>query len=202
MRREQGGGELRPEVVPIVQRDISLQGGKAVWPAHLSHQCRARHRDDALLHQQLSVQPASERRLPVAHGDVDAIGMEVCEAFAGQQAQIDVGVGLGEVAEPWNQPLRSKGRRHADRELGRHRAQQPGGFVDHAQGTADTRCIATPGIGQPDTPWQALEQAYLQAGFQPAHLLGDSRLGHAQLLGGEAEVQLTRHHFEHTQRIE
>lgn len=62
--------------------------------------------------------------------------------------------------------------------------------------------IGTPCIGQPEPAWQPLEQAYLQGGLQPTHLLGNGRLGYANFFGREAKVEVTGHHFKHPQCVE
>ncbi len=123
--------------------------------------------------------------------------MKVRKPVAGQHPQVNLGVALGKVPQLGDQPFRSKGWRYADREMGWRRAQQPRGFVDHRQGAAHAGAVGLPGIGQAKATRQTFEQANVQAGLQPANLLGNGRLGDAEFLGSQAKVQVTRYHFEH-----
>jgi len=52
--------------------------------------------------------------------------------------------------------------------------------------------------GQRPAAGQALEQAQAKARFQPAYLLRNSGLGHAQLLGRQPKVQVAGDHFKNT----
>ncbi|MNV82624.1 hypothetical protein D3C71_1763690 [compost metagenome] len=101
-------------------------------------------------------------------------------------------------AQPGNEPFGGKGRCHADRQMRRLWPQQAGCLIDHRQGVANAAAVAQPRIGQCQAPGQALEQTKVQARFQPAYLLCNCRLGHPQLVGGQAKVQVAGNHFEHT----
>jgi len=62
------------------------------------------------------------------------------------------------------------------------------GFVAFFDQALAARQEGMPGFGQRHTPRGAVEQAGLQALFQPRHLAADMGRGNAQLLGGAHEA--------------
>ncbi len=51
-------------------------------------------------------------------------------------------------------------------------------------------------------PRKPLEQGHAELRFEPANLLGDGALRHAELFGGKPEVQVARRDFEGFEAIE
>lgn len=195
---EQFGQEPGPEIVGVVQHDERLQLREASGRVGTLEQGRAGYSDNTLLHQPFTVQPRADVRVAIAHGNIHAVSAEVRQPIGRQHPQIDVWVALGKRAEPGYQPFRGKGRGHADRQVGSLWPEQARGLIDHGQGVADAGAVAQARIGQRQAAGQALEQAQAKARFQPAYLLRNSGLGHAQLLGRQPKVQVAGDHFKNT----
>lgn len=200
--REQLCKELRPEIMGIVQHDEVLQLRKAGRYFAAFEQPWAGHRNDSLLHQQLAIQTCSELGLAIADSDIHTIGAEVRQPVGCQHTQIDVWVALRKIAEPGNQPFRGEGRCNADCQVRSLWPKQACCLVDHGQCTANASAVAQARISQRQATGQAFKQTQIQARLQPAYLLGNCRLGHAQFLGSHTEVQAASHHFKNTQRVQ
>ena len=94
------------------------------------------------------MRPELERRLSLTHGYVDAVGLEVGQTLRCQDPQLDVGIRLCEAWQAGDEPLRGKGRRHADRKPLGLGAQRRRGIGDQFKGPPQLRGIASAGSGQ------------------------------------------------------
>jgi hypothetical protein len=74
----------------------------------MSEQPRAAHGNQVLFEEQVGGDVGGEGRPTLPNGDVHAIRPEVGQAFACENAKLDVGVGLRKVGEARNQPFEAK----------------------------------------------------------------------------------------------
>ena len=138
------------------------------------------------------------------NGDVDVLAREVRQLFRHHEAHVELGMALGQAAEPGNQPARNQRRRRAHR-------QHPGGFetlqidgrlVELVEQRADAREVAAAGFGHHDAPRQSPEQRDTQPVLedldQTPHGIGrDVEFGARRV-----EASQARRCFEGAERVE
>jgi hypothetical protein len=140
----------------------------------------------------------------VADGQVDLAGGEVDDLHAGRQPDVDLGLGLLELAQARHQPL---GGERGGGGQGQAAAvdgggQQAGGLGQAVEGLAQGGQGGLGGVGQQQALGRALEQGRADIVLQVLDLLADGAGRHRQLVGGAAEVQVARGGLERAQRVQ
>ncbi|MNJ53509.1 hypothetical protein D3C77_489000 [compost metagenome] len=105
------------------------------------------------------------------------------KTIGSQHAQVDNRITQSKTAKPGNEPFRSKGRCHANRQVSRLGPEQACCLIDHGQRTANVAAVAQARVGQRKAPGHTFKQTQIQTRLQPAYLLSNRCLGNAQLLG-------------------
>ncbi len=131
-------------------------------------------------------------------------GREIHDLHAGRQPDVDLGLGLFELAQARHQPL---GGERGGGGQGQAAAvdgggQQAGGLGQAVEGLAQGGQGGLGGVGQQQALGRALEQGRADIVLQVLDLLAHGAGRHRQLVGGAAEVQVTRGRFERTQGVQ
>jgi hypothetical protein len=194
--------EFGPEIVKIVQQRVAHQlvGRRGRRPAVEQH--GAADRNDLLLEQEIDGQAGTERRPAVADGEVDAVGLEAGNPFGRQDVEIELRMPRREIRQSRDQPFGGEGGRGADGEPHGLRPEIARRLRDDLEGPPDIGDIAPAFAGERQHARQALEEFDAEFRLQPAYLLGDRTLRHAQFLGREAEVQMACRDLEDPETVE
>ena len=88
--------KTRPKIMRVVEQGQSRQTYRIQWRA-LSRQTGRTNRHNLLREQQISPQTGTERRTRLTHGKVDPIRMKARHPLRRRDAQVDAGMGFGEV---------------------------------------------------------------------------------------------------------
>jgi hypothetical protein len=162
-----------------------------------------RDRDDGLAEQADDLQARIAARA-VADGQVDLAGREIDDLHAGRQPDVDLGLGLLELAQARHQPLggerRGGGQGQAAAVDGG--GQQGCGLGQAVEGLAQGGQGGLGGVGQQQALGRALEQGRADIVLQVLDLLADGAGRHRQLVGGAAEVQVARGGLERAQGVQ
>ena len=139
-----------------------------------------------------------------ANGVVEAFTRDIDTVVVGENAQIDLGMGVEEHLQARQQP---SGRESAD---GTHRDHFAKLSIfelvergpDAAEGFGQHRDQGLPFIGEREPAREPAEQGYTQNFLKALDLMADGSLGHAQLQSGPREAEMTGRCLEGMQRGE
>jgi len=180
LRSEGARRRLRP------LRSLGLQTGKQLLRAETGHV------------------EAGVGSIAVANGKIDVLTREVDVLHGRADPQIDLGMGLGETAQPMDEPLRRKIRRRAHGERAATLALQQalGSVADAVERIAHDHEISAACLSDHQPLPFAIEQLQPELGLECLHLMADRALGHAEFLGGAREALVAGRGFKSLERIE
>ena len=146
--------------------------------------------DNVLREQQIGPKACPERRACLPHRKVDPVRVKAGNPLGRGEAEINAGMGTGQVRQTRDEPFGGEGRRDADRCPRGGATQRIRRLGKLRKGARDSRMVGAPFLGEGQTPRMPQEQAQAEMVFQSAHLLGNGALRHAQIIGGGAEIQV------------
>ena len=128
---------------------------------------------------------------------IEAFARDVDAIVVGEQAQIDPRIRLPERVEPRQQPSRSEGPDHADRDdvLIATVFKTIERFGEPAEGLDNARQQRLSFIGERDAARQPAKQLYAKPVLQHFHVLADGGLRDAKFQASTGETQVARRRF-------
>jgi hypothetical protein len=139
--------------------------------------------------EELGGQSGVKGRPTLAHRNVDAVALKICQVLGCHDPHVKIGVGVHELAQPRDQPLGCKRWRDADNQVRLLRPKIVGRLKDEVKGTLHGGEVRPSFFSQRQAAGQTLEQLDVQGRLQAAYLLGDGALGDTDLFGREPEVE-------------
>lgn len=126
----------------------------------------------------------------MADGQINTINLEIRYTVRRDDVDIQFRMAGCQFRQARDKPFGSEGRRRADGQPHRLRAQVRRCAGDDFKGPPDIGNVGAPFPRQRQRARQALEQLQTKLGFQSAHLLGNRALRHAQFFRSQPEVQM------------
>jgi hypothetical protein len=138
----------------------------------------------------------------VANGEIDVLAREVDVMERRADPQINLRMGLGEAAQPMNEPLRREIRRgaHGERAAALALQQAFGSIADAVESVAHDHEIGAACLGDHQPLAFAIEQLQPELGLECFDLMADGALGDAQFLGRAREALVPGRGFESLER--